>query len=141
MIEVVNRQRRKRVDLSRWQKFAERVMALTSKGQERATIAFVSNRQIRRLNKRFRGIDKVTDVLSFPADQEGQQDPLESNLGDIAISVEKAETQAAENGLDYNCEIAQLILHGILHLCGYDHEADQGEMNRVELRLRRQLQI
>ncbi len=141
MIEVVNRQRIRRMDLFQWQEFAGKVIALTGKSEQDATIAFVSNRQMRRLNKRFRGIDKVTDVLSFPVDNEWALNSLEPNLGDIAISVERAATQAAENGLDYDSEIAQLILHGLLHLCGYDHETDRGEMNRVELRLRRQLQI
>ena len=63
------------------------------------------------------------------------------NLGDIAISVETAAMQAKENGLTFDGEIAQLILHGLLHLSGYDHETDNGEMNRLELRLRKQLRI
>ncbi|HZI86353.1 MAG TPA: rRNA maturation RNase YbeY, partial [Pyrinomonadaceae bacterium] len=62
-------------------------------------------------------------------------------LGDIAISVERAESQALENGLAFEDEVAQLILHGLLHLCGYDHETDKGQMNRLELRLRKQLGI
>jgi probable rRNA maturation factor len=100
-----------------------------------ATVAFVSDRKIRELNRQFRGIDKATDVLSFPTD------PDELNLGDIAISVETATAQARENGLTFKREIAQLMLHGLLHLSGYDHETDNGEMNRLELRLRRKLRI
>ena len=94
---------------------------------------------MRELNKRYRNLNKSTDVLSFPSatdfDREG------TNLGDIAIAVDHAEKQARENGLEFNQEIAQLILHGLLHLCGYDHETDNGQMNRLERRLRRKLQI
>jgi len=72
--------------------------------------------------------------LSFPAEEE-------SNLGDVAVSVETAATQARENGLTFDREIAQLILHGLLHLSGYDHETDNGQMNRLELKLRKKLDI
>ena len=73
-------------------------------------------------------------MLSFPAEEE-------LNLGDVAVSVETAATQAKENGLTLDQEIAQLILHGLLHLSGYDHETDSGEMNWLELKLRRKLDI
>jgi probable rRNA maturation factor len=136
MIEVVNRQRHFKVDTEAWTTFATKALAAIAKGESSATIAFVSDKRIRELNRQFRGIDKATDVLSFPADG-----PDESNLGDIAISAETAATQAKENGLSFDDEIAQLILHGLLHLSGYDHETDNGEMNRLEMRLRRTLGI
>ena len=136
MIEVVNRQRRFKVDTETWSTFAAKALAAIGNGESSATIAFVSDKRIRELNRQFRGIDKATDVLSFPADG-----PDESNLGDIAISAETAAAQAKENGLSFDGEIAQLILHGLLHLSGYDHETDNGEMNRLELRLRRKLDI
>ena len=134
MIEVVNRQRRFKVDTEAWTTFATKALAAIGNGESSATIAFVSDKKIRDLNRQFRGIDKATDVLSFPADG-----PDELNLGDIAISTETAAAQAKENGLSFDDEIAQLILHGLLHLSGYDHETDNGEMNRLELRLRRKL--
>ncbi|HKP83382.1 MAG TPA: rRNA maturation RNase YbeY [Pyrinomonadaceae bacterium] len=134
MIEVVNRQRRFKVDTEAWTTFATKALAAIGHDESSATIAFVSDKRIRELNRQFRGIDKATDVLSFPADG-----PDASNLGDIAISAETAATQAKENGLSFDGEIAQLILHGLLHLSGYDHETDNGEMNRLELRLRRKL--
>ena len=134
MIEVVNRQRRFKVDTEAWTTFAMKALAAIGKDESSATIAFVSDKRIRELNRQFRGIDKATDVLSFPADG-----PDELNLGDIAIATETAATQARENGLSFDDEIAQLILHGLLHLSGYDHETDNGEMNRLELRLRRKL--
>lgn len=135
MIEVVNRQRGKKIDTDAWVVFAEKALDAIDKHGSSATIAFVSDRSIRKLNQQFRNTDKPTDVLSFPS---GEQD---TNLGDIAISVETAATQAKENGLTLDSEIAQLILHGLLHLSGYDHETDNGEMNRLELRLREKLGI
>ena len=136
MIEIVNRQRRLQVDTRTWSTFATKALAAIGQSESSATIAFVSDKKIRELNRQFRGIDKATDVLSFPADG-----PDDSELGDIAISVDTAATQAEENGLKFDGEIAQLILHGLLHLSGYDHETDKGEMNRLELRLRRKLEI
>jgi probable rRNA maturation factor len=80
-------------------------------------------------------------VLSFPAGQDEFEKAEGLSLGDVIISVEQAARQAAENGLELEEELAQLILHGLLHLCGYDHERDGGEMNALELRLRRRLGI
>ena len=134
MVEVVNRQRRLKLDTEAWSIFADKALHAIGKSEPSATIAFVSDKRIRELNRQFRGIDKATDVLSFPAEEK-------LNLGDIAVSVETAAMQARENGLTLEGEIAQLILHGLLHLCGYDHETDNGEMNRFELKLRRQLRI
>ena len=134
MVEVVNRQRRLQLDTEAWSTFATKALNAIGKNELSATIAFVSDKHIRELNRQFRGIDTATDVLSFPAEEE-------SNLGDVAVSVETAATQARENGLTLDQEIAQLILHGLLHLSGYDHETDDGEMNRLELKLRRKLDI
>jgi probable rRNA maturation factor len=141
VIEVVNRQRRKKIDCERWQTFGEKALRAIGKNFADVTIAFVSDRQIQTLNKRFRNQNKATDVLSFPAERDEFQQTFQSGLGDIAISLERADAQARENGLEFGQEVAQLILHGLLHLCGHDHETDQGEMNRLELRLRRKLGI
>ena len=134
MVEVVNRQRRLKLDTEVWSTFADNALDAIGQSESSATIAFVSDKRIRELNRQFRGVDKATDVLSFPAEEQ-------ANLGDIAVSVDTAAMQAKENGLTLDDEIAQLILHGLLHLCGYDHETDNGEMNRLELRLRRRLGI
>jgi probable rRNA maturation factor len=136
MIEAVNRQRKIKIDTETWETFAQRAADAIGKNDSSATIAFVSDKTIRQLNRQFRGIDKATDVLSFPADDED-----ELNLGDIAISVDTAAAQAKQNGFTFAEEVAQLILHGLLHLSGYDHETDKGEMNRLELRLRKKLRI
>jgi probable rRNA maturation factor len=134
MVEVVNRQRRLKLDTEAWSTFADKALEAIGNSESSATIAFVSDKRIRELNRQFREVDKATDVLSFPAEEK-------VNLGDIAVSVDTAAVQAKENGLTLEGEIAQLILHGLLHLCGYDHETDNGEMNRLELKLRRRLGI
>jgi len=141
MIEVVNRQRLRQMESKRWIAVAANALEAIGRTNANATIAFVSDLRMRELNRSFRGIDKTTDVLSFPAGP--NEFPLtdDVSLGDIAISVQRAELQARESGLSFDDEMAQLILHGLLHLCGYDHETDDGEMNRLELRLRRRLGI
>lgn len=85
---------------------------------------------MRALNRQFRGQDAVTDVLSFPAQTQGF-------LGDIVIAAGVATRQAQEAGHDIQTEIRVLALHGLLHLLGYDHDADDGKMARVEARLRK----
>jgi len=141
MIEVVNRQRRRKMRNEKWRALAAKALQAIGRNNQSATIAFVSDRQMRELSRSFRGIGKTTDVLSFPVGDDEFGQTSTTNLGDIAISVERAESQAAEHGLRFDSEIGQLILHGLLHLCGYDHETDKGEMDRLELRLRRRLGI
>jgi probable rRNA maturation factor len=141
MIEVVNRQRKMQMDCERWEKFVARVVEVAPVKGAGLTVAFVSDRVMRELNGRWRGKRGTTDVLSFPAGQDEFERAAGLTLGDVVISVEQAARQAAEHGLEFDEEVAQLILHGTLHLCGYDHERDDGEMNRLEVRLRRRLGI
>jgi len=95
------------------------------------TVAIVPDGRVRALNRRFRRTDRPTDVLSFPADEPGQ-------LGDVVIAAGVARRQAARAGHSVGTELRVLALHGLLHLLGYDHETDEGEMRRVERRLRRE---
>jgi probable rRNA maturation factor len=141
MIEVINRQRKRLIDCERWQAFTETAHKLACASNAGATIAFVSDRTMRELNRMWRGKRVTTDVLSFPAGQTGFEKQAGLNLGDIVISVEQAARQAKEHGLSFESEVSQLILHGLLHLSGYDHETDQGEMNRLEMKLRKRLGI
>jgi rRNA maturation RNase YbeY len=141
MIEVVNRQRRVSVDCERWRAFVAEALRVAPAKEAGVTVAFVSDRLMRELNGRWRGKRGTTDVLSFPAVQDEFEKAQGATLGDVVVSVEQAERQAEEHGLGFDGEVSQLILHGILHLCGYDHERDTGEMNRLELRLRRRLGI
>ena len=141
MIEVVNRQRKLLLDCERWRRFIEKALKVVPAADAGVTVAFVSDRAMRRLNNQWRGKVGTTDVLSFPAALAEFEKALGLTLGDLVISVEQAARQASEHGLGFEDEVKQLILHGLLHLCGYDHEADNGEMNRLELRLRRRLGI
>ncbi len=141
MIEVVNRQRKVPLDCERWRAFAERALKVVPANGAGATVAFVSDRTMRELNRRWRGKRGTTDVLSFPSGQEEFEKGEGLSLGDVVVSVEQAARQADEHGLDFEGEVQQLILHGLLHLCGYDHETDGGEMNALELKLRRRLGI
>jgi probable rRNA maturation factor len=141
MIEVVNRQRKLPIDCERWQAFATRAMRVLPTKAAGVTIGFVSDRAMGELNRVWRHQRGTTDVLSFPAEQDEFEQREGLSLGDVVISVEQAARQAGENKLTLDDEIAQLILHGLLHLCGYDHSTDDGEMNTLELRLRQKLGI
>jgi rRNA maturation RNase YbeY len=141
MIEVINRQRKMEIDCERWQQFATKAMQVGPPQSAGASVVFVSDRVMRQLNRRWRGKKGTTDVLSFPANQDEFEKTDGLMLGEVVISVEQAARQAKENRLDLDDEIAQLILHGLLHLSGYDHSTDNGEMNRLELRLRKKLGI
>lgn len=99
------------------------------------TVMLTSDEEIRKLNQTFRGKDAATDVLSFPsANRNGYG-------GDIAISIDAARRQAHERGHSTAEEIKILMLHGMLHLAGMDHERDNGQMRRKESRLRRELKL
>jgi len=101
----------------------------------KVNVLVTGNSQLRSLNRRFRGKDRATDVLSFPP----MDGPANGFAGDIAISAEIAARNAMELGHSPAEEIKILALHGILHLAGFDHEADHGEMARQEQRLRQRL--
>lgn len=98
-----------------------------------------SDATIRDLNRRFRGKDEATDVLSFPAKPLQNTKLAERVAGDVAIGMETARRQAAEQGHALATEMKVLILHGLLHLAGYDHETDAGKMQRREGQLRARL--
>lgn len=120
-----------RATLSRFVSRAQRAAGL---GGE-VNVLVAGSQEIRRLNRVYRGKDQVTDVLSFPADGGAGKD----FAGDIAISAEAAAESAAQFGHSPAEELKVLLLHGILHLAGYDHERDNGLMARTEERLRIQL--
>ncbi|MEP6742779.1 MAG: rRNA maturation RNase YbeY [bacterium] len=141
MIEIVNRQRKFPIASARWKTFAAKTLRVLPVKNASATLVFVSDRAMAELNRRWRGKRATTDVLSFPAAQDKFEKAEGLNLGDVVISVQQAGRQAKENGLTFDNEVEQLILHGLLHLCGYDHATDKGEMNRLEIRLRKKLGI
>jgi probable rRNA maturation factor len=95
---------------------------------DEVSIAFVDDASMQSLNKKFRGKNKTTDVLTFPG--EG------TFLGDIVISLDQARRQARDERHSLATEVRYLILHGVLHALGFDHETDNGEMNALELKVR-----
>jgi probable rRNA maturation factor len=96
-------------------------------------VRFVSDREMRQLNRLYRNQDHTTDVLSFP----GEESPEGDHVGDVVISVPTARTQAHRAGHGIETELKILMLHGLLHCLGYDHETDGGEMEALERDLRR----
>lgn len=111
--------------------------AIGEKGSS-VSLSFVRDEAIRKLNREFRGFDKATDVLSFPLLEAGAaRGPSERMLGDIVISVDAAARQAAEYDATLEMEVRRLLIHGLLHLMGHDHEraAERAAMEREERRL------
>jgi len=129
---VLNRQRRRRIDAARLRKVLRGAGRNLGVGGEVAVV-LAGDHLLRRLNRQFRGKDRPTDVLSFPG--EGG----EEGLGDVVISVPTAERNAKRQGHRLPRELDILALHGFLHVLGYDHETDDGAMDRLEGRLRRRL--
>lgn len=137
MVYVLNRQRAVRLNSQRWSRFALRVLQELGVSHRDVSLVFVGDAAMRRLNRQFRGKDRPTDVLAFPCDPLGGIDL--GYLGDVVVSVETARRQAAQHRIRLERELKNLIIHGLAHLCGYDHETDTGEMRRLERRLRRRL--
>lgn len=131
-VVVVNRQRRRRIGAARLRRVLEGASReLGVRGE--VALVFGGDRLLRRLNRRYRGRDRTTDVLSFPGAGG------EEGLGDVVISVEAAGRNARGLGRTLGQELDVLALHGFLHVLGYDHESDDGTMERLERRLRRRL--
>ncbi|MDR3723177.1 MAG: rRNA maturation RNase YbeY [Terracidiphilus sp.] len=115
---------------------AEAQAAVRLRGE--VNILLTTDKAIRKLNRDFRGKNKATDVLSFPAEAGFVAAEI---AGDLAISVETALRQARAEGHALTCELKVLVLHGLLHLAGYDHETDAGQMARRERKLREKLRL
>lgn len=153
---ILNRQRQVKVSIVELEKFQNKVQRLLRVPADALTICLVTNAEIATWNRVYRGKNRPTDVLSFATDEPrskqrirklpGKRAPFASRaassskyLGDIAIAPAVARQNARRLGREFDCEMRILVLHGILHLMGYDHETDQGQMERREMRLRRQL--
>lgn len=131
MSEIVlqNPNRYPEASARRLRPWLERLVATLAPEAESLGIRFAGDREVRRLNRTYRSKDRPTDVLSFPGE--------DGHLGDILISVPVARRQAAAAGHAVERELQVLLLHGLLHCLGHDHETDGGEMERLERRLRR----
>jgi probable rRNA maturation factor len=160
---ILNRQRTVRVARRPLEKFLQRVRSELGLSGTDVTVCLVSDAEIARMNEEFRKKRGPTDVLSFPAERAprvprgkkeltqrtlraqrarrrgGESREADGYLGDIAIAPETAKRYAEKKGRTLNSELRVLILHGVLHLLGYDHETDRGQMNRVEHAMRRKL--
>ncbi len=131
-VVLLNKQRRRRIEGARLRRVLRgAARALRVSGE--VALVFAGDRTLHRLNRTYRGRDKPTDVLSFP----GPGGP--EGLGDIVISVETAHRNARAGGRPLPRELEVLALHGFLHVLGYDHETDDGTMDRLERRLRKEL--
>jgi probable rRNA maturation factor len=149
---IINRQRRVSIAEAALARFLSNVRRELKVPWAKVTVCFVTDAEIAKLNGKFRRKPKATDVLSFPAREylRGKRGVKngstttagsENFLGDIAISPETACRNAKKYGRSVDEEIRILMIHGTLHLLGYDHEVDSGEMERLELRLRRRLRL
>lgn len=145
---IVNTQRRIPVAVAPLTKFFERVRRELAFPENGVSIRLISDPAMARLNESFRGKQGPTDVLSFPAQSHGKKRSApraatgaDAYVGDIAISPQTAARNARTFSRSLATELRILILHGMIHLAGYDHETDHGEMHRFEQRLRRKLDL
>jgi probable rRNA maturation factor len=160
---IINRQRRVSLHAAELEKFLARARRALRVRPGSLTVCFVTDAEIARWNRAYRGKNRPTDVLSFPADEDARSRTqrkakaqrrgglqftprgphptpyLPPYLGDIAIAPSVAKLNSRKFGRTLDDELRILILHGMLHLMGYDHETDNGQMDRRERRLRRAL--
>ena len=133
-IAVRNFQIRPIIEASRLRPIVEQTLHATGRRAESVSFVFVDDPAMIAYHDRYVDIAETTDVLSFPADVLGPLD--EDELGDVIICTDQAARQAATQGHSYSRELQVLALHGLLHLLGYDHERDSGQMDELEQRLR-----
>jgi|HubBroStandDraft_2_1064218.scaffolds.fasta_scaffold15133_3 probable rRNA maturation factor len=147
---IENHQRGVRVEVGPLEKFLKNVEEEIGLGPESVAVRLIGDAEMARLNQTYRKKKAPTDVLSFPAAADSakpgtlKQQVRKARgkfLGDIAISPLVARRNAKSLGRKLPEELKALILHGVLHLLGYDHETDRGEMERIEMRLRRKLGV
>jgi probable rRNA maturation factor len=139
-VEVTRRDAGKKVPARPFKKIAQAVLDSMGRTEAELSLALVGNAEMRRLNATYRKKDYPTDVLSFPI--EGAPSAAGRLLGDVVISVDKAREQATQRGHTEHEEIVTLLIHGIVHLLGYDHERsakDARAMKRQENKIRRAL--
>jgi probable rRNA maturation factor len=151
---ILNRQRRVRIPVAELNRFLGAAQRRLRVPAGAVSVALVTDAEMKKWNRAFRGKNRATDVLSFPVDGPAKTKPKQSRrarakspsppptgryLGDVAIAPAVARQNARRFGRTFAAEMRILIVHGILHLLGYDHETDQGQMDRREARVRRDL--
>jgi probable rRNA maturation factor len=126
-----------KVDARKIEQQTGKVLTSLDCNEHEISILFIGDQRIRDLNQQFRDIDRPTDVLSFPQISEDELEaPGALVLGDVAISLETARCQSEEHGLSFEEELTLLLIHGILHLLGYDHEVSDQEEERMRNKTR-----
>ena len=126
-----------KVDARKIEQQTGKVLTSLDCNEHEISILFIGDQRIRDLNQQFRDIDRPTDVLSFPQISEDELEaPGALVLGDVAISLETARSQSEEHGLSFEEELTLLLIHGILHLLGYDHEVSDQEEERMRSKTR-----
>jgi probable rRNA maturation factor len=135
-VDVRSTLKRPSYPAARTKRFLNRALALSGHGAtvDEVSVLFCGDAAMRRLNRTYRAKDKTTDVLSFPSGA-GRN----GFLGDLIVSEPEARRQARDGGSAFERVMEKLLLHGLLHLLGYDHETDAGEMDDLEKELRRRL--
>jgi probable rRNA maturation factor len=126
LIDILNEQEAIAVDCDIIGQFSVKILEILGRHDVELCVVLTDNADIQKLNKEYLGRDKPTNVISFPQ-QEGMG-PEGGHLGDVVISVERASEEAEEAGLDTMERLRQLLVHGICHLCGYNHEGVSEEM-------------
>ena len=137
-VDIVSRVRGRKLPLRRIRRTAEKILDIVDESESELSLALVDNDAIARLNKKYRRKPKATDVLSFQVETPANGGPR--LLGDVVISIDKAREQAKTGGWTLNQEIDRLLIHGILHLLGYDHERsakDARAMRALEKKIAR----
>ena len=134
-VSVAMRGRRVPSLATRLGRAARRLLRRLDLGETELSILLVNDREMRALNRRYRGLDRPTDVLAF-AQREGAGGTPDGLLGDVVISVDTAKRQAREAGESLGREVDRLLIHGLLHLLGYDHERSDAEARRMQRRER-----
>ena len=132
-VEILNRQRRYAIQTANLSRIADAVLDDRRRAGSDLSIVVTNDARLRALNRDYRDKDRPTDVLSFPYEEE------DGPIGDVIISIDRAVAQAEAQSHSLQRELEILTLHGTLHVCGYDHETDDGQMDRIERRLRNRL--
>lgn len=134
MVRFIKKVRGYNINWEELKMIAEKILDYYGRKEENVTVIFCGNRLIKKLNREFLSRNRPTDVISFPINEITEDGRY---LGDIVISVTYASSSAKERGITLEREMKILLIHGLLHLLGWDHESDSGEMKREEFKLKK----
>jgi rRNA maturation RNase YbeY len=141
IVDVQVLQEKLKIDARRAKRWAEETLKILGHRDSELSVVLVDDQYIQQLNKHYLGRDKPTNVIAFPQ-QEGER-PRGGHLGDIVISLERADAEAKDAEMTFEERLMELLVHGICHLCGYDHEsegeAQAREMEHLEREIQQQL--